>query len=76
MLKFRTGSYTFAKTLEYKAKHNLHAGKDVTVVPPAEYQERFMNALENYFVACPDKWSKPLDETKIVSDPFLLPSVL
>lgn len=47
------GSYTFAKTLEYKAKHNLNSGKDVTVVPPAEYQERFVNALENYFLACP-----------------------
>jgi hypothetical protein len=47
------GSYTFAKTLEYKAKHNLHSGKNVTVVPPAEYQERFVNTLEDYFVACP-----------------------
>ncbi|KAF9445443.1 hypothetical protein P691DRAFT_710328 [Macrolepiota fuliginosa MF-IS2] len=70
------GSYTFAKTLEYKAKHNLHSGKDVTVIPPTEYQDRFVNALEDYFLACPDKWSKPLDETKTVSDPFLLPSVL
>jgi len=48
-----SGSYTFAKTLEYKAKHNLHSGKDVTVIPPAEYQEGFVNALENYFLACP-----------------------
>lgn len=47
------GSYTFAKTLEYKAKHNLHSGKNVTVIPPAEYQERFVNALEDYFLACP-----------------------
>ncbi|EKM74879.1 hypothetical protein AGABI1DRAFT_80588 [Agaricus bisporus var. burnettii JB137-S8] len=70
------GSYTFAKTLEYKAKHNLHSGKNVTVIPPAEYQERFVNALEDYFLACPDKWSKPLDDSKIISDPFLLPSVL
>lgn len=47
------GSYTFAKTLEYKAKHGLTSGKDITVVPPAEYQERFVNALEGYFLACP-----------------------
>ncbi|THU82605.1 hypothetical protein K435DRAFT_445881 [Dendrothele bispora CBS 962.96] len=49
------GSYTFAKTLEYKAKQGLQSagGKEVTVVPPAEYQERFMNALERYFLACP-----------------------
>ncbi|TFK21691.1 hypothetical protein FA15DRAFT_672317 [Coprinopsis marcescibilis] len=70
------GSYTFAKTLEYKAKHGLASGKEVTVIPPADYQERFVNALEGYFVACPDKWSKPLDESQIISDPDLLPSVL
>jgi len=70
------GSYTFAKTLEYKAKQGLNAGKDVTVIPPAEYQERFVNALDRYFLACPDKWSRPLDETTAISDPQLLPSVL
>lgn len=47
------GSYTFAKTLEYKAKQGLHSGKEVTVIPPNEYQERFINAMDNYFVACP-----------------------
>ena len=47
------GSYTLAKTLEYKAKHGLHSTKDVTIIPPAEYEERFVNALEGYFVACP-----------------------
>jgi len=52
-----TGSYTFAKTLEYKAKHGLQSGtgKEVTVLPPTEYQERFVKALEGYFVACPGK---------------------
>ncbi|KAG6914163.1 hypothetical protein DXG01_002001 [Tephrocybe rancida] len=70
------GSYTFAKTLEYKAKHGLNSGKDITVIPPAEYQERFVSALEGYFLACPDKWSKPSDESKIVGDANLLPSVL
>ncbi|KAF7799169.1 hypothetical protein EIP86_010400 [Pleurotus ostreatoroseus] len=47
------GSYTFAKTLEYKAKQGLNSGKEVTVMPPNEYQERFVNAMDNYFVACP-----------------------
>ncbi len=47
------GSYTFAKTLEYKAKQNLKSGKDVTVIPPAEYQERFVHALDDYFIVCP-----------------------
>ena len=50
---FEIGSYTFAKTLEYKAKHGLNSGKEITVMPPAEYEERFINALEGYFLACP-----------------------
>ncbi|KAJ7625739.1 hypothetical protein FB45DRAFT_922194 [Roridomyces roridus] len=71
------GSYTFAKTLEYKAKQGLNQGnKEVTVMPPAEYQERFTSALEGYFLACPDKWSRPMDDSKPVEDPLLLPSVL
>jgi len=53
-----TGSYTFAKTLEYKAKQNLKSGKDVTVIPPNEYQARFVNAIDGYFLACPGR-SKP-----------------
>lgn len=95
-----SGSYTFAKTIEYKAKHGLQSGsKEVTVIPPADYQERFVRALEGYFVACPgeessscllikyslsllpvmwqiDKWSKPLDDADVVTDPDSLPSVL
>ncbi|KAH9895675.1 hypothetical protein C8Q73DRAFT_644565 [Cubamyces lactineus] len=70
------GSYTFAKTLEYKAKQGLNAGKEVTVVPPHEYQERFVSAMDDYFLACPDKWSKPLDNTLVPSDCSDLPSVL
>lgn len=53
ILTFYPGSFTFAKTLEYKAKQGLQSGKEVTVMPPAEYHERFVNALEGYFVACP-----------------------
>lgn len=51
------GSYTFAKTLEYKAKQGLAGGtrKEVTVVPPNEYRDRFLKALNTYFVACPGK---------------------
>jgi hypothetical protein len=52
------GSYTFAKTLEYKAKQNLKSGKEVTVIPPNEYQARFVNAMDGYFLACPGR-SKP-----------------
>ncbi|KAI9060832.1 hypothetical protein FKP32DRAFT_1632308 [Trametes sanguinea] len=50
------GSYTFAKTLEYKAKQGLNAGKEVTVVPPHEYQERFVAAMDEYFLACPGQF--------------------
>lgn len=49
------GSYTFAKTLEYKAKQNLKSGKEVTVIPPNEYQARFVNAMDGYFLACPGR---------------------
>ena len=88
------GSYTFAKTLEYNLKSNAaRKPEEVTVVPPAEYQERFVNAMSKYFVACPgkyrslqtkrhiqtvftDKWSRPLDDTKIPGDYRQLPSVL
>jgi 1-phosphatidylinositol-3-phosphate 5-kinase len=57
------GSYTFAKTLEYKAKQNLSSGKEVTVIPPNEYQERFVNAMDSYFVACPGTYITRLDLT-------------
>ena len=97
------GSYTFAKTLEYKAKGLSKEGKDITVVPPHEYQERLVSTLDSYFMACPgacacvgagfttrsfvrspdpklcivsDKWTKPVDETKLIHDPAHLPSVL
>ncbi|TBU43722.1 hypothetical protein BD309DRAFT_959936 [Dichomitus squalens] len=70
------GSYTFAKTLEYKAKQGLNSSKEVTVVPPHEYQERFVSAMDDYFLACPDKWSRPLDNSQIPSDYRTLPSVL
>ena len=90
------GSYTFSKTLEYKAKGLSKEGKDITVVPPHEYQERLVSALDSYFMACPgascmwehvfsfksnlsfvlDKWTKPVDETKLIHDAAHLPSVL
>jgi len=70
------GSYTFAKTLEYKAKQNLKSGKEVTVIPPNEYQARFMNAMDGYFLACPDKWSRAPDDKHDHSDPDVLRSAL
>ncbi len=53
------GSYTFAKTLEYKAKGlSGKEGKNITVVPPHEYQERFVSALDSYFMACPGAYMR------------------
>ncbi|KAF8509764.1 hypothetical protein BU17DRAFT_55907 [Hysterangium stoloniferum] len=51
------GSYTFAKTLEHKVKHNLHSGKgkEVTVIPPTEYHNRFITSMDQYFLTCPGK---------------------
>lgn len=54
----KKGSYTFAKTLEYKAKQNIQ--KEVTVIPPKEYRDRFVRAVNSYFVACPGRSYKPL----------------
>lgn len=53
------GSYSFAKTLEYKAKQGLNnnlivgGNKEVTVMPPGEYRDRFVKAIDSYFLACP-----------------------
>ncbi|KAG6820693.1 hypothetical protein H0H93_013212 [Arthromyces matolae] len=69
-------SYTFAKTLEYKAKHGLKSGKEITVIPPAEYKERFVSALEGYFLACPDKWSKPANAKDVITNTDGLVGVL
>lgn len=61
------GSYTFAKTLEYKAKQNLKSGKEVTVIPPNEYQVRFVNAMDGYFLACPGGL-EPTPRSYVASD--------
>ncbi|KAH7102446.1 hypothetical protein BKA62DRAFT_742949 [Auriculariales sp. MPI-PUGE-AT-0066] len=62
------GSYSFAKTLEYKAKQGLNnnlitsSQKEVTVIPPTEYRDRFVKSIDTYFLACPDKWTKLNDD--------------
>ncbi|KAF8327214.1 uncharacterized protein EI90DRAFT_3127267 [Cantharellus anzutake] len=57
------GTYTFAKTLESKAKQGLKTDKEkeITVVPPSEYRARFLKAVDKYFLSVPDKWTKPLN---------------
>ncbi|KAL1916606.1 uncharacterized protein VTP21DRAFT_5797 [Calcarisporiella thermophila] len=57
------GAYTWYKKLESRSKKTLRGnGKDVTVIPPEQYKKRFREAMEQYFLAIPDKWFKPLDE--------------
>ncbi|GAA5855603.1 hypothetical protein JCM8547_001612 [Rhodosporidiobolus lusitaniae] len=70
------GVFDTRKRLEHAAKTaaKLATASDVaavTVLPPSEYAERFLSAMERYFVAVPDKWSRPPGEGSV--DP--LPSL-
>ncbi|KFH69304.1 hypothetical protein MVEG_04119 [Podila verticillata NRRL 6337] len=57
------GAYTWAKRIESKGKTTLRGAKDnVTVLPPQQYKARFREAMEKYFLAIPDKWSKTVIE--------------
>ena len=50
------GAFTLAKQLESTSKKALKTsdGKsNVTILPPAEYAERFVQAMEGYFIGCP-----------------------
>jgi len=71
------GTYTFAKTIESKAKQGLKTDKEkeVTIIPPSEYQARFLKAIDKYFLPVPDKWSKPVGN-KSASDFFRIVPVL
>ncbi|KZS95319.1 hypothetical protein SISNIDRAFT_484174 [Sistotremastrum niveocremeum HHB9708] len=74
------GSFSLAKTLEWKFKQSLNnsltSGKEVTVIPPHEYQERFVRAMNCYFIPCPDKWTKPHVPNINYSSVDYLPSVI
>ncbi|KAF9202093.1 hypothetical protein BGZ49_007733 [Haplosporangium sp. Z 27] len=57
------GAYTWYKRIESKGKTTLRGAKDsVTVLPPQQYKTRFREAMERYFLAVPDKWSKNVIE--------------
>lgn len=54
------GAFTLAKQLESSSKKALKTsdGKNnVTILPPAEYAQRFQTAMESYFIACPGEWA-------------------
>ncbi|KAF9985260.1 hypothetical protein BGZ75_003209, partial [Mortierella antarctica] len=57
------GAYTWSKRIESRGKTTLRGAKDnVTVLPPQQYKARFREAMERYFLAVPDKWSKTAAE--------------
>ncbi|WVF70562.1 hypothetical protein IAT40_005353 [Kwoniella sp. CBS 6097] len=68
------GSYNLFKTIESRGKMAINRGKDVTIIPPDQYRDRFENALKHYFIACPDKWSKPSKRgsSKLATVPSIL----
>ena len=60
------GAFTIAKFIESAGKHSKQAifnptqstrTSKVTILPPIEYQKRFIDAMERYFYPCPDKWT-------------------
>ncbi|TIB17380.1 hypothetical protein E3P89_00129 [Wallemia ichthyophaga] len=60
------GAFTIAKYIESAGKHSKQAifnptqstrYSKVTVLPPVEYQKRFLQAMDKYFLPCPDKWT-------------------
>ncbi|GAA6031138.1 hypothetical protein JCM8097_004022 [Rhodosporidiobolus ruineniae] len=58
------GVFNALKRVEHLGKTIVkHAtaseASDVTVLPPREYADRFLSAMERYFQAVPDKWSRP-----------------
>jgi hypothetical protein len=68
------GSYTWYKRLETRGKVTLRgsAGKEVTVIPPVQYGERFRKAMDQYFLMVPGRCScfTWLDSTSIFIDYF------
>ncbi|CAG8678914.1 4824_t:CDS:10 [Cetraspora pellucida] len=52
------GEYTLYKKLESRGKTLGRNAKEVTVIPPDQYKDRFRDSIEQYFLAIPDKWTK------------------
>lgn len=63
------GAFTWYKKMESKGKTTLKPGKEVTVLPPLQYKERFCAAVQSYFADVPDKWVKTdnVDDDKLPS---------
>ncbi|GAA5986930.1 hypothetical protein JCM10908_000958 [Rhodotorula pacifica] len=70
------GVYNALKLLEHQAKTavKLATAADastVTVLPPQDYAKRFLAVMERYFVAVPDKWTRPPGQPQQDPDPRL-----
>jgi hypothetical protein len=39
--------------IQSETLQGLLSGKEVTIVPPAEYRDRFVSVLKSYFISCP-----------------------
>ncbi|CAH1760165.1 1620_t:CDS:10 [Entrophospora sp. SA101] len=59
------GAYTFYKKLESKGKTIGRNAKEVTVLPPDQYKNRFRDSMEQYFLA-----ATPTTPTFITSPPI------
>ncbi|KAI0272218.1 hypothetical protein BGY98DRAFT_1123422 [Russula aff. rugulosa BPL654] len=41
----------------------------VILQSPHENQDQFVSAWDSYLMACPDRWTNPVDEEKLIHDP-------
>ncbi|BGP47232.1 hypothetical protein JCM10450v2_003084 [Rhodotorula kratochvilovae] len=70
------GVFNTLKVLEHHTKTAVRLAtasdsSSVTVLPPDDYAKRFLAAMERYFIAVPDKWTKPPGDAAIDPDPRL-----
>jgi hypothetical protein len=47
------GTYTWYKKIENRGKTIGRNPKEVTVIPPDQYKDRFRNSIDQYFSAVP-----------------------
>ena len=49
-------AFTWDKKIETYLKKTIGPGKMPTIVSPEVYKNRFINALNRYFLEVPDQW--------------------
>lgn len=70
------GTFNALKRLESLSKTGIKLATlgdtdAVTVLPPLEYAERFKHAMSTYFIAVPEKLTRPIGEDEAMSKPRL-----